>query len=301
MLERIELQAFLTLAEELHFGRTAQRLGVSAGRISQTIKHLEERIGAPLFERTSRTVRLTDIGRTLHEDLRPATELLTRALDGAREAARGLAGPLRVGFSAPWCGELVMRTADAFRISHPACEVSIREIQLNDPLGPLRKRTVDLQLTEFPIREPDISTGPVIYRQPRALLVPATHPFAARGRVSIEDLADSTLIAVVGDIPAYWLEHHFPRRTPKGRHIPHAAPVTYWQETLSHVAMGRGVSPLADRAQDYFSYPGTAFVALPDMPPIEYGLLWPTESRNRLAQAFLQTLHSRALREATTT
>ena len=59
MLERHELDAFLTLAEELHFGRTAERLHISTTRVSQTIAKLERRVGVPLFNRTSRRVELT--------------------------------------------------------------------------------------------------------------------------------------------------------------------------------------------------------------------------------------------------
>ena len=66
------MEIFLTLADELHFGRAAQRLHVSTARVSQTIKKLERRIGASLFERTSRRVDLTPIGRRLGDELRPA-------------------------------------------------------------------------------------------------------------------------------------------------------------------------------------------------------------------------------------
>ncbi|MER6118648.1 LysR family transcriptional regulator, partial [Streptomyces sp. NPDC001743] len=80
MLERLELEAFLTLAEELHFGRTAERLHVSTARISQTVKRLERHIGTPLFERNSRHVRLTEAGRLLHEDVRPAYDRIEAAV-----------------------------------------------------------------------------------------------------------------------------------------------------------------------------------------------------------------------------
>src|SRR5688572_12964992 len=74
MLDRHELEAFLTLAEELHFGRAAERLHLSTSRVSQTIAKLERRIGLPLFHRTSRRVEMTDLGRRLHDEIRPAWE-----------------------------------------------------------------------------------------------------------------------------------------------------------------------------------------------------------------------------------
>jgi len=78
-MERRDAEIFLTLAEELHFGRTAERLFVSQARVSQSIKKLERRIGAPLFERTSRHVALTPIGRQLHRDIGPAYRRISGA------------------------------------------------------------------------------------------------------------------------------------------------------------------------------------------------------------------------------
>jgi hypothetical protein len=71
VVEQRDIEIFLTLAEELHFGRTAERLHVSTARVSQTIKKLERGIGTTLFERTSRHVALTPIGRRLDDDKRP--------------------------------------------------------------------------------------------------------------------------------------------------------------------------------------------------------------------------------------
>ena len=90
MLERYELETFLTLAEELHFGRTAERTHVSTARVSQTIKKLERRVGAPLFNRTSRHVELTPIGRQLYDDLTPkptAEEIEMRRIERVYRAA----------------------------------------------------------------------------------------------------------------------------------------------------------------------------------------------------------------------
>ncbi|MFB4319840.1 LysR family transcriptional regulator [Actinomadura sp. 21ATH] len=288
-MERHEIEAFLTLAEELHFRRTADRLGLAQGRVSQIIKKLERRIGAPLFDRTSRRVALTPIGRQLRDGLLPAHRQIQSAIGQARTAARGFAGPIRVGFSASWSGEAVIAAADLFQARHPDAEVHIREVQLNDPLGPLRADEIDLQLTEFPIREPDITAGPVVFSEPRGLMVPARHPLAGRPSVSVEDLADTTLIPMTGEaIPQYWLDAVYPRRTPAGRPIQHGPGATYWQEAVTLVASGKGVSPASLRAAHYYSHPGVAMVPFHDAPPIEYGLLWPTARETARVRAFAE-------------
>ncbi len=294
MLERMELEAFLTLAEELHFGRTAERLHVTTSRVSQTIRQLERRIGAPLFERNSRAVALTPVGRQLRDDLRPAYELIAA---GVTAASRGNSVKLMitVGFSAPWCGNLIVKATDLFRIRYPESIVNVEEIQLVDPLGRMRSGAVDLQLTEFPIAEPDITTGPVLFSEPRALMVPEGHPFASMDSVSLEDLADTTLVTISDErVPRYWMDRYFPRRTPSGRRIPQGPATNFWPEVLVHVSSGVGVSTVSARAERFHSRPGMVWVPFHDAPPIDYGLMWPSAGRNPLVQPFIEMIQQAA-------
>ncbi|GGT30522.1 LysR family transcriptional regulator [Streptomyces purpureus] len=290
MLERIELEAFLTLAEELHFGRTAERLGVTTGRVSQTVKKLERRFGTPLFTRTSRTVRLTAVGTLLRDDLLPAHRQILAALERATAAGRSVKGTLSLGFATPWGGELMARAADAFAADHPSAEVRIQEVQLDSGLRPLHEGELDLHLTAFPVREPGLTTGPVLYREPRVLLVPADHPLARRGSVGLEDLAGVPMVTPTGSAPRYWLDAHYPRRTPSGRAIAKGPAAASWQEVLSHVGAGRGVSPGAAGGARYHPRPGITYVPFHDAPPIEYGLTWPSAADNALLRAFVTTV-----------
>ncbi|MER5794759.1 LysR family transcriptional regulator [Streptomyces sp. NPDC001980] len=297
-MERHEIEAFLILAEELHFRRTEERLGLAHGRVSQTIKRLEHRLGVTLFERTSRHVALTPAGRQLHDDLAPAYRQVQEAVARAVASGKGVTGTLRVGFSSQWAADLLVKAADVFRERHPDCAVQIQEVQLSDPFGPLRANALDLQLTEFPVAEPDLVAGPVLFSEPRALIVPAQHPFARRESVGLEDLARTELVSVSGDIPPYWIDYHYPRRTPEGRPITHGTTVVYWMEVLSLVAAGRGVSPAALRAAQYHSRPGIAFVPFRDAPPIEYGLLWPRNGVTARVRSFVDTVCEVASRAA---
>lgn len=294
MLERLELEAFLTLAEELHFGRTARRLRLTTSRVSQIIRKIERRIGAPLFERNSRTVTLTAIGKQLREDLQPAYDQITAGLTAA-SLGNAVKPTITVGFSAPWCGNLMVRAADLFRIRHPGSIVHVEEIQLADPLGRMRSGAVDLQLTEFPIAEPDITTGPILFSEPRSLMVPEGHRFAALDSVSLEDLADATLITIADDrIPRYWMDYYFPRRTPSGRPIPQGPATNFWPEVLVHVSQGVGVSTVSARAEHFHSRPGLVFVPFRDAPPIDYGLMWPANRKNPLLAPFLAAIEEAA-------
>ncbi|MFB7512543.1 LysR substrate-binding domain-containing protein [Streptomyces sp. NPDC056144] len=290
MLERYELEAFLTLAEELHFGRTAERLGVSTGRISQTVKKLERRVGTPLFVRTSRSVRLTPVGQRLYEDLLPAYRQLREALTRATEAGRGLHGTLRTGFGPAWGGDLLTAAADTLLARYPGCEITVREVPLDGGFGLLADGTLDVQFVAFPARDPGLTTGPAVVTADRMILLPAAHPLAARPSLSLEDLAGLPMITPEGANPRYWVDHHYPRHTPSGAAVGRGPTAATWQEVLAHVSAGRGIAPGAALGASYHPRPGIAYVPLHDAPQVEYGLVWRTAADSALLRAFVEAV-----------
>lgn len=286
VLERVEMDAFLTLAEELHFSRTAERLGVTPGRISQTIKKLERRIGGPLFERTSRRVRLTPLGERLRDNLLPAHRQIRHAVEDARTAARGITGELRVGFTTAWTGCLVQRVVDAFGARHPACTVGIREAHYNDTFTMLRAGELDLIVGEVEFAEgPDVTVGPVLISCTRALVVPADHPLAKEETVCREDFARAPLIRAIGLSPSI-TEGTYPSRTPSGRPVQDGGIAHGWQEMLTMIGAGKGVTIVSIDAAQFHSRPDVAFVPFRDAPPIEYALIWRTGRSTPAIEAF---------------
>ncbi|MFI6093026.1 LysR family transcriptional regulator [Streptomyces sp. NPDC051218] len=297
-MELREIEIFLALAEELHFGRTADRLHVTPARVSQAIKKQERVIGAELFKRTSRNVQLTPIGAQLRDGLAVGYQHIQEALAAASAAGRGINGELHIGYATAWCGNLIVAAADTFRARHPDCRIHIYESPLLEPLGPMRDGSRDLQLIELPIDEPDIVNGPVLFTEPRALIVPADHPFAERETVSLEDLAEAPLITITGQ-PQYFLDLHYPHRTPQGRPIPRGPSTTAWQEVLTMVGAGKGVSPTSARAAHYYSRPDIVYVPFSDAPPVEYGLLWPAAANTPRLRAFVRTVVETAALQVT--
>ncbi|MDA3649772.1 LysR substrate-binding domain-containing protein [Saccharopolyspora indica] len=287
-MEQREIDCFLVLAGELHFGRTAERLHLSQARVSQTIKKLERRIGAPLFERTSRRVRLTPLGEQLLADVEPLQRAMRDAFDRATASARGIDGVLDVGFLGSGAGMLTSALLDTFRSRHPGCEVRMRETQFADPLGPLRAGDVDVLLTRLPVEEPDLTVGPVVIAEPRVLMVPTGHPFARRESAELEDLARDTVFGVVSSAPQYWWDFHVPPETPSGRQVRRGQSVSTFQELITLVAAGQGITPVAASVTRYFAHPGVAFVPLRDAPPTEVALVWRTAGLNSRVRAFAQ-------------
>ncbi|MER7770104.1 LysR family transcriptional regulator [Kitasatospora sp. NPDC096140] len=286
MLERHELEAFLTLAEELHFGRTAERLHVSTARVSQTIAKLERRIGVPLFHRTSRRVELSPVGRQLQAEVRPAWELITEAFGRAVEAGRGLTGLLRVAFDGPAAGQLLVGAARVFRDRHPDCEVRIREAHLPDVLPWLRAGEVDLALTGRPVHAEGVTEGPVLVREPRMLAVPAGHAFARRTVVSVEDLARVTVLQLPESVPDSLRHDLAPRRTPAGKPVPPGPSAATLNEALTLVGAGEGVFAVGAHVRRYFARPDVVYVPFEDAAPVEWGLVWLAEGATARVRAF---------------
>src|SRR5919197_251261 len=154
-IELHELRVFLTLAEELHFGRSAERLLLTSSRVSQVLRQLEHKLGGQLVHRTSRRVALTPLGERFQAEVGAAYEGLTSVLERTHAAGLRL-GLLSLTSGGPHLAAII----DAFEKHHPACNVEISEVPLTDPLGPLRRGEIDLMSTRVPLRRPDIVVGP---------------------------------------------------------------------------------------------------------------------------------------------
>ncbi|WP_237532430.1 LysR family transcriptional regulator [Streptomyces sp. SID8352] len=283
-----ELECFLVLAEELHFGRTGERLYVSQGRVSQLIRALERRIGARLVDRTSRRVRLTPLGEDFLGSLRPAYAALRATVDNARAAALG-GGPLRIGFQGV-AGYGFMEVVREFEDRHPGCESRITELPLSDPFGPLRRDEVDTAVVLLPVQEPDFVLGPVFSRQPQYLAVSRRHPFAGRAVLDAEELADSPLVGVAAPAPGYWREVQAPTRTPGGAPVPQGPAVGTLQEGLSLVAAGRGVMLLCRPTTEYHHRRDVAYVPVTGVPESALGLVWHGDRENARVRAFAEAV-----------
>ncbi|MEU4217417.1 LysR family transcriptional regulator [Actinoplanes sp. NPDC026623] len=277
-LERHEIEVFLALAEELHFGRAGQRLGVTTTRVSQVVRALERRVGVPLFERTSRRVTLTPTGRELHKDLKPAYEQVLAAVARAVAHGRGLAGTLRVGYVGAAAGRLVMAAAIRFRRGHPDCVVEAREVQTGGAVERMNADEIDVLVGCFPLYGPGLAVGPVLLSEPRMLAVPAGHPFAGIASVSVEDLARVRLVVAPCSLPAVG-----PAR-PVGGNGPVAET---FQEVLTLVGAGLGTFVVGEHVARFYVRPDVVYVPFRDAPPLHWGPVWPTARETARVRAFV--------------
>jgi DNA-binding transcriptional LysR family regulator len=287
-----DIEIFLTLAEELHFGRTATRLHVSQARISQSIAKQERRVGAALFERTSRRVALTPIGARLRDDLAVSYQGILTAIDTAATTARGMHGTLTLGTMGA-LAQAVADVTDLFRARHPHCELRFREVHVADPFTPLRTGEVDVALLWTPVTEPDLTVGPVLRADPIMFMVADDHPLARRGEASMEDLGDYLVARTATPVPRYWEEAVVPFHTPTGREVRRGPAVATWQEVLTVVAAGTVVQPVQVEASRYYPWPGITYLPVRDAPACSWALVWRTAAHTALIAALTQAAHDR--------
>ncbi|WP_433433603.1 LysR substrate-binding domain-containing protein [Nonomuraea sp. CA-141351] len=289
-----ELECFVVLSEELHFARTAERLYLSPGRVSQLISSLETGIGGRLFQRTSRSVRLTPLGERFLADLRPAYDGLASAVSRAKAAAREVTGAIRVGFLATPT-EVVTGSVQAFERRYPGCEVELVEIPLSDPFSKLRAGQVDLAFTLLPVREPDLATGEGLNEVSYQLGVSVRHPLAGRASIAAEELSEVPLIGLDGPAPRDWRERVAPSVTPSGRPIPLAGTVTTSQEGLTQVALNRGGMLFCTPTAAHHRRPDVSFVPVTGLRPSIMGLAWVKAAETAAIRAFDEAAAGHAL------
>ena len=290
-IELRELRVFLTLADELHFGRTAQRLGISQPGVSEAVRVLESRLGVKVFERTSRRVRLTPAGEELRRNLVPALAVLDQALAETSELSRAVRGLLRVGFVLTTEGPALSRLIAAFHARYPGCEARLQEVETFDAYRALRRGDIDVLCNWLAVDEPDLTAGTAFAYFPRALAVAPAHRLAAKPAVSVEDLASEEVALLPPTTPSAVYDLLIPPRTPSGREIRRTQPVQTINEILSLVAQGRIVHPTSS-AVPIFDRNDVVLVPISDLPPLPLGLVWRTSRENPRIRALDQTARS---------
>jgi DNA-binding transcriptional LysR family regulator len=266
-----------------------QDKGSGEGRAEQLLQSLERRIGGPLFERTSRRVALTPLGKEFLTSLRPAYAALERVVENAREYATNVKGQLRIGFQGT-ANDTVLSAVSAFQSRNPNCLIDVAELPLNDPFGALRRGDVDAAVVMLPVAEDDLVLGPVFSRQQQTLTVCARHRLAARPSIDAEDLADEILIAIAAPAPGYWRQAQAPTQTPSGALIHRGPEVRTLQEGLSLIAAHRGGMLVCRPTAEHNQRADIVNIPITGLPDSALGLVWRRGEETQALKAFAQYL-----------
>ena len=189
-----QIRSFLSIAETLHFGRTAELIHISQPALSLQIRGLEEEIGVQLFERNRRTTTLTAAGIAFRDDAAAALSQLDQAIRKSRLAANGKLGLLRIGFISTAGNELVPMIVRQFRDLNPEVELSLRSIPTAPQLGMLEAGSLDFGFLRLPIGEHPALEVLTVHREPFVIVVPSSHKLAKRKRVRLRDVSGENFV-----------------------------------------------------------------------------------------------------------
>jgi DNA-binding transcriptional LysR family regulator len=186
MFDLNQLRCFVTVAEELHFGRAAARLNMTQPPLSRQIQVLEHIVDAPLLERTSRSVRLTPAGRSFLPEAKRILKLAESASQVARRIAMGKTGSLKIGYTAAAAYGFLPELVAVCRARLPEVDFSLKEMVSGDQLEALASGQIDAGLLRPPIGRPGLATRRVL-AEPLLAAIPRKHPLALVPTLSIKD------------------------------------------------------------------------------------------------------------------
>ena len=254
------LRYFLALAEELHFGRAAQRLSISQPPLSLNIQQLEASVGAQLFTRNSRGVQLTAAGQAF---VPAARALLAQASDAAREArdvAEGQAGELHIGFAGTmlYCG--LPQILSRFQATHPRLKLVLLELSSSEQLSELVRDRLDVGFVHTP-RVPPGFEQVLVTSQPLVACLPQTHPLAGAQQVGLDQLQGESLVVVSRTVSPDYHERILSACEQAGWLPPTVHELRHWLSVVSLVSQGLGVA-LVPQALQKSALAGVAFVPL---------------------------------------
>lgn len=219
MFELSQLRCFVAVADELHFGRAAERLNMTQPPLSRQVQLLERILGATLLERTSRSVRLTAAGRAFLLEARRILQLAETASQSTRRIAAGDAGTVALGFTAASGYGLLPRLVTAARARLPQVELALHEMVTSEQVEALVTGRLDVGLLRPPFDRPELMTRRVV-AEPLVAALSAGDPRLALPQTELADFDNAPLIAF----------------SPQG--------AGYFHALLQRLFAGAGVTPL---------------------------------------------------------
>ncbi|MCA2218504.1 LysR family transcriptional regulator [Wangella sp. NEAU-J3] len=275
-METRELRYFVTVAEELHFGRAAERLGMAQPPLSRAIQQLERRLGVTLLDRNRRGVALTGAGQVLLDEART---LLDGAAAAARRTRRAASTTTRLVLAtkAGANHDLLRNLLDAHAAEPDAAEIEVVLCGMGDQARMLRDGRADVAFMQRPFDNLAGFDTEDLTTEPQVAIVPAAHPLAARTSLTTAEISD------VPDLPlARWPD-------PDGRYEPGPGPeIRDLSQLAQLIALGHTTAVLCASARSWL-WSAHAAIPLTDSALVTTVLAWPAHSRSRAVAGLVRT------------
>jgi len=294
MIERIELRHlryFVAVAEELHFGRAAAKLGIAQPPLSLQIQKLEAELGTALFERTSRRVQLTPAGKVLLDEARHVLQEFAAAADAALRAARGEMGSLSVAFAASVMFLALPKIIRRFREEFPRVHLELRELPTGSQLVALRTGELDIGFLREPPVDEELSTETLMTER-LLLALSKRHPLASRKRLRLTDVANEDFVLFPRDIAPGLYRHVLAVCAEAGVHPRIVQTSRELYTTVSLVEAGLGVTIIPESVRK-MGWRGVRYYPIGSpAATTRIDAAWRTDNRSPVIPAFLEIARS---------
>lgn len=289
-------RAFLAVAEELHFGRAAQRLHIAQPPLSRMIRALEQDLQTQLFERTSHRVVLTPVGQALVEPARELVMQSERIVHLARRLHRGEIGRVRLGFAGASVNSVVSALVRALREQHPDISLELSGAQLSEPgLRGMLSARLDAIVGRWDVLPPEVDSL-VIAREELLVALPAGHRLEHSSSIAAEDLAEEPWVVLPGGGGAT-LSSRLNALARRGRFVPRiveTAPDSATQ--LLMVDAGSGIALTFSGVRENIPVESVVFRPLhPGLGGVEVRLAWQRATVNPALTSLISVARVSAL------
>jgi DNA-binding transcriptional LysR family regulator len=282
------LEAFVAVAEELHFGRAAQRINMAQSPLSQVIRKLERELGTPLFDRSTRVAALTAAGHALLPHARTVLHEIELGKRATAASAGEVYGTVAIGFSGVLNHLTLPLLTRAVRSRYPHIGFTlVARAATADAVSQIRSGALDLAFVGLPV-DADLVASRLVAVEELGVVVPAEHPLAQAGPIQLRDLTDEAFVSMPQN-PGSVLRERLVAVCLDAGFRPHIVQeVSDPYVVLSLVAAGVGVT-LAPISLRSVLPAGCTYLALADQSPtLESGLAWRRDDRSVALRAVLQ-------------
>lgn len=286
-MDRTGLECFVALADELHFGRAAERCHISQPAMSQQIRRLEQTIGVRLAHRNKRMVSLTPAGHAFLGEARKMLRHMTEAADMAARVDRGEIGQLRLGVTAPALYVIYPEIAAAFRKAHPDVGVLVREMTTAEQERALLRGDLDIGLVHPPLEDRGLAVRE-IGRAPFHVALPAEHRLTAVDTLELRDLRDEHAVIFPRQIAPQLYDTVLRQCQDAGFTLKIAMEAFPAQSIIALVAAGVGVGFIASRTQRLDRHGVTYRPIRGPHPQLSVGVAYHPDGTAPAVRAFLE-------------
>jgi DNA-binding transcriptional LysR family regulator len=286
------LRCFVTVAEEMHFGRAAERMNMSQPPFSRQIQILERILDVQLLERTSRSVKLTPAGQTFLPEARHILQLLDSATLLTKRIALGKTGSLKVGFTAMTAVGVLPRLVSAFRETFPNAELRLQEASSTDQLRKLHSSEIDIAIVRPPLPQSALQSL-CLSSEPLIAAIPATHALAVKSKIALRDFSGQPFISYL-PYEAYYLCTMVGDLLATADVTPnYVQQLTQVHAVMALVHAGIGLSIVPGGAQLFnFSNVVLRPIADPQPKPLELFMVWRADNLNPLVPQMAELARS---------